>query len=255
MKASAWMLTNRSACTRRAFCTRTCSGTKKSASRVRKARIGLPLTLVALMRSRSRCAICSTTSFSRVPPGPTAPGSSPPWPGSSAMMIRRSVLAAARRAAWPRTGVGAAPRVPGAALCCAISSPSGSPRPGGAGAAAAGPLSFMRSAISASSGSAGLTRVEVDHQPVLVGRDRRQREHLRQRRPASGRSPGAPRPARAAPTRMPAMNGSSACTLATSSRSAGLSSMPSMSTASRGGLATTICLDASSASDSMVTRE
>src|SRR3982751_2206174 len=44
------------------------------------------------MRSRRRCAICSTTSFSRVPPGPTAPGSSPPWPGSSATMTRRPVL-------------------------------------------------------------------------------------------------------------------------------------------------------------------
>ena len=34
-KASACRLTNRSACTRRAFCTRICKGTKKSASRVR----------------------------------------------------------------------------------------------------------------------------------------------------------------------------------------------------------------------------
>ena len=90
-KASAWMLTNKSACTLRAFCTRTCRGTKKSASRVKKARIGLPFTWVALMRSFRRWAICSTTSFSRVPAGPTAPGSSPPWPGSRAMMIKRSV--------------------------------------------------------------------------------------------------------------------------------------------------------------------
>ena len=95
--ASAWMLTNRSACTRRALSTRTCSGTKKSASRVKKARMAncdLPfLTVAKLIRSRSRCAMRSTTSFSRVPPGPIAPGSSPPWPGSSAMMIKRSVLA------------------------------------------------------------------------------------------------------------------------------------------------------------------
>jgi hypothetical protein len=54
VKASAWMETNRSACTRRAFCTRTPSGTKKSPSRVRNARMGLPPTVVALMRSRSR---------------------------------------------------------------------------------------------------------------------------------------------------------------------------------------------------------
>ncbi len=33
------------------------------------------------MRSRRRNATCSTMSFSRVPAGPMAPGSSPPWPG------------------------------------------------------------------------------------------------------------------------------------------------------------------------------
>jgi len=47
--------------------------------------------LLALMRSRRRSARRSTTSFSWVPPGPMAPGSSPPWPGSSAMMISLSV--------------------------------------------------------------------------------------------------------------------------------------------------------------------
>ena len=47
---------------------------------------------MALMRSRSCCAIASTTSFSRGPLGPMAPGSSPPWPGSSATMIRRSIF-------------------------------------------------------------------------------------------------------------------------------------------------------------------
>ncbi len=55
--------------------------------------MALPLLEAALIRSRSRCARRSTTSFSRVPPGPMAPGSSPPWPGSSAMMISRSVAA------------------------------------------------------------------------------------------------------------------------------------------------------------------
>ena len=54
--------------------------------------MALPLTVAALIRSRSRWASLSTTSFSLVPPGPMAPGSSPPWPGSSAMMIRRSVV-------------------------------------------------------------------------------------------------------------------------------------------------------------------
>jgi hypothetical protein len=56
------------------------------------------------------------------------------------------------------------------------------------------------------------------------------------------------------PMRMPAMKGSSARTLATSSRSAGLRSMPSMSIASRGGLGMTTWREASSPSDSMVTR-
>lgn len=89
--ASAWMLMSKSACTRRALSTRMCRGTKKSASRVMNARMGLPLTCAPLMRSRKRCAICSTTSFSCVPLGPMAPGSSPPWPGSSATMISLSV--------------------------------------------------------------------------------------------------------------------------------------------------------------------
>ena len=92
VKASAWMLTNKSACTFCAFLTRSFNGTKKSASRVKYARIGLPPTTLLLMRSRSFRATLSTTSFSRVPAGPTAPESSPPWPGSSAMMMRRSVL-------------------------------------------------------------------------------------------------------------------------------------------------------------------
>ena len=50
----------------------------------------LVLITVLLMRSRKRCAIFSTTSFSRVPLGPMAPGSSPPWPGSKATMMKRS---------------------------------------------------------------------------------------------------------------------------------------------------------------------
>ena len=55
----------------------------------------LVLMIVLLMRSRMRWAICNTTSFSLVPRGPTAPGSSPPWPGSSATMMNRSVLCVA----------------------------------------------------------------------------------------------------------------------------------------------------------------
>ena len=50
----------------------------------------LVLRVVLLIRSRMRWAICKTTSFSLVPRGPIAPGSSPPWPGSSATMMKRS---------------------------------------------------------------------------------------------------------------------------------------------------------------------
>jgi hypothetical protein len=56
------------------------------------------------------------------------------------------------------------------------------------------------------------------------------------------------------PTRRPLMYGSPGLILPTSSRSSGFRSMPSMSTASRGGLPTTSCCELSRASDSMVTR-
>ena len=96
--ASACKLMNKSACTFWAFCTRTCKGKKKSASRVKKARKGnsprLVFNTVLLMRSCKSWAICSTTSFSRVPLGPIAPGSSPPCPGSIATTANRSVLSA-----------------------------------------------------------------------------------------------------------------------------------------------------------------
>jgi len=86
--ASAWIDTNRSACTRSAFFTRSPSGTKKSESRVSSTRTpGL-----AFRRSRSCSAMARTTSFSCRPVGPVAPGSSPPWPGSMAMTSRRSTL-------------------------------------------------------------------------------------------------------------------------------------------------------------------
>ena len=55
-------------------------------------------------------------------------------------------------------------------------------------------------------------------------------------------------------TRKPAMKGSSLRTLPTSSRSAGLSSSPSMSITSRGGLSAMKCRADSAASDSIVTR-
>ena len=93
MKASAWIETNRSACTLRAFSTRMPSGTKKSASRVSMTRmLGCSSSLVF-----RRLAMASTTSFSRLPRLPMAPGSSPPWPGSSAMVIMRTTF-------WPGRG-------------------------------------------------------------------------------------------------------------------------------------------------------
>ena len=62
-------LMNKSACTCWAFCTRTCRGKKKSASRVMNARNGKSprrvFSTVALIRSRKRLAICKTTSFSQ----------------------------------------------------------------------------------------------------------------------------------------------------------------------------------------------
>ena len=156
--------------------------------------MGLPLTRVSLMRSRSFCAICSTTFFSCVPLGPMAPGSSPPWPGSSATTIRRSVLPGLPGAclaglpagepaatAVPVSPVGAdglAPGVPGLARC-AIKAPSGSStglaavtRSFGFGPPATWPISrpsrraarslaasrsFMRWVISCSSGSGAFT--------------------------------------------------------------------------------------------------
>ena len=127
-----------------------------------------------LMRSASSRAICSTTSFSRVPPGPMAPGSSPPWPGSSATMMSRSVLPAGGNGlsgaglltADALAMGGLAVLLAGRPVCLAISSPSAS---GPAAETVAGAdsgvkvlsrrgwlwgLPASRSAISASSGSA-----------------------------------------------------------------------------------------------------
>ncbi len=60
-----------------------------------------------------RLAIASTTSFSRLPPRPTAPGSSPPWPGSRAMVIMR-----VNRGALSSLGVALALRVSGCLSAC-----------------------------------------------------------------------------------------------------------------------------------------
>jgi hypothetical protein len=183
--------------------------------------MGLPPTVVALMRSRSRWATRSTTSFSRVPPGPMAPGSSPPWPGSSATMMMRSVcvalarvLAGRGRAGWPglrrvATATGAAAGGGGRCLgrahggagpsarpagrarsgAVAIRSPSGARERGATGVAGALDAvgDGLQRALRAGARQSGLpagpraARVQVEHQPVLVGGHGRQREHLGQR--------------------------------------------------------------------------
>ena len=155
----------------------------------------------ALSRSRSLSATCSTTSFSRSPLGPTAPGSSPPWPGSSATMISRSVVRGAGAGAGTG-GEGGAPATtggagrggvgtPGLDAACwstlPMNSPSESLIADAARSLAATPASVWRSSarfslISASSGSRSTRRVEVEHQPVAVGRHRVEREELRRDR-------------------------------------------------------------------------
>ncbi|MCY1242745.1 hypothetical protein D9M72_557300 [compost metagenome] len=72
--ASAWIEMKMSALAERAFCARIGSGMNTSVSRVRNAfRPGVALT----WRASSR-ATASVMSFSRLPVGPTAPGSWPP---------------------------------------------------------------------------------------------------------------------------------------------------------------------------------
>ncbi len=73
--------TNRSALAARARWMRSRSVRNWSRSRVSTAR--MPGS--ALMRRASARAIASTTSFSRTPAWPVAPGSSPPWPASTAI--------------------------------------------------------------------------------------------------------------------------------------------------------------------------
>src|SRR5436853_2493768 len=77
---------NMSACAARARAIRSRSTRNSSRSRVRTARIPDS----ALMRPASARAMASVTSFSRVPPCPMAPGSTPPCPASTAMMTSRS---------------------------------------------------------------------------------------------------------------------------------------------------------------------
>ena len=165
-KASAWMLTKRSACTRWALRTRSCRGTKKSASRVIITR--MPGTAFSVSRSAS--ATASTTSFSRKPLGPTAPGSSPPWPGSNATMIKRST----RRCS---AGVGAAGRAAGVGSAGCVGTTSGGVSPkanGGLTTGARGNTGWMAAAggvaVMACAAEAAAGGVTADDKGGATGR-------------------------------------------------------------------------------------
>ena len=259
---------NRSACTRRALLTRSCSGTKKSASRVSMARmLGR-----ALRRSRICSAIFSTTSFSFRPLGPMAPGSSPPWPGSSATMMSRSTRSRGRSsspgAEAARVGAGGARATARGADAAEAADAADAATLAVAGPEAAGsdaegatwPINWPSASAAAEAAAAGLRRarpawpccgrapaagrwawrVQVEHQAVPVRGHRGERENLR----GAGLlqvEHHAHHARLALSRRTPAMLGSSAATLASSSRKVGLSSSPSMSITRRGGASMKKC--------------
>ena len=133
---SACTETKRSACAARARAMRSRSSTNSSRLRVSTARIPGS----ASMRSASARAMASVTSFSRVPPCPMAPGSTPPWPASTATITSRSpspTAWGARTAFGPTAGRLAACRLaarfgPAACAMATVGSPSTtvSSRPG-----------------------------------------------------------------------------------------------------------------------------
>ena len=230
-----------------------------------------------------------------------APGSSPPWPGSSAMMIRRSVALSSTdlEPFWPlpiaewsppamnlkRPAQGA--KAPGSVACWAlrwvgeggavaagspgrlagwaISSPSGS-QPGrwqprgrrrdrGCGGCSGISLLVLQAFGDQRLQRVGhLGRVQIKHQPVPVGGHRGQVKTCGSMG-ASGPSPGAPRRAHSARRGCRRYWGRRGAPWPPVRASAGFRSMPSMSTARRGGLATKVCLAFRGRSDSMVTRE
>ena len=65
---------------------------------------------IASRRSRNCSATASTTSFSRKPVGPMAPGSSPPWPASIATSTSRRALRAGAGSARAATSARGASR-------------------------------------------------------------------------------------------------------------------------------------------------
>ena len=78
-----WMETKRSACFACAIATRSPSGSVMSVSRVRST----SAEVCDSSRRLRRCAMSRAMSFSRVPPRPMAPVSSPPCPGSRRMVF------------------------------------------------------------------------------------------------------------------------------------------------------------------------
>jgi hypothetical protein len=109
----------------------------------------------------SRLAIASTMSFSRVPDGPIAPGSSPPWPGSSATVIRRVTLCGAgaglgagRNCAG---GAGLTAAMAGMSVCCRASGSAGAAGSSGLPIGAAGSRDQSPFSIMAAIGSTGVT--------------------------------------------------------------------------------------------------
>jgi hypothetical protein len=192
MNASAWIETNRSACTRRAFFTRSCSGTKKSASRVIIAR----MLGSAFRRSRSCIAICSTR-LSRAARSGRSRRVFAAVARSIATTISRSILFCAV------CGSGAVELSGGSGTGADDAAGPGVATIGGADAEAEGALPsslpmnspravahfLRRFAFSAflvadqrQQWVALLGRVQVEHQPVLVGGNRREREELRRGR-------------------------------------------------------------------------
>ena len=233
MKASAWMLTNRSACTRRAFCTRMLQrheevgvAREEGAHRVavdaggvdavaqpvrdlqhhvflaRAARADGARVLAAVAGverddddpvGAARCRGAARQAGRRVPArAPCAP--------RQAALARRGRRRRAQRLRRPCRPPRGSPRC---AQRCAHQVAERRRRPAARRDAGDGGAAVLRPRrVAQALGDQRLQRVDrllrvqVEHQPVLVGRHRRQREHLRQRPAASGRTPGAPRPAR-----------------------------------------------------------
>ncbi len=176
-----------------------------------------------------------------------APGSSPPWPGSSATMIRRSTSRRARSAGRRPRAPAWSVRTPGRRGAAPLPARSMRPMnsPSASRTACVGALlGLLLVADQRQQRVALLQRVQVEHQPVLVGRHRREREQLRRDRLLQ--VDHQPHHARLVLADAHAGDvGVVGAHLADQLAQLGLSSSPSMSTTSRGGLSVMKCLAAS----------